>query len=52
MNDLNDKTVSPNKARAGRRVKGMTIVLALSTIAAVIILMLVFAGNAAAFYNG
>ncbi|WP_409432263.1 hypothetical protein ACJ3XI_08570 [Litorimonas sp. RW-G-Af-16] len=44
MNNEPDKTIDEVEAKGGRRVKGMTSVLALSTLAAVIggILILVF----------
>lgn len=47
MPNSKPQKLQTDKVRGGRTVKGMTIVLSLSTLAAVILMMIVFAGNAA-----
>lgn len=47
MTNSNQKTINEIDAKGGRRVKGMTAVLAISTISAAIILLSIFAFTAA-----
>ncbi len=45
MNNNPSNKIAERDAKAGRRVKGMTTVLVVSTVAAVIVVMAVFALN-------
>lgn len=46
MNNNIDKKIPERDAKAGRRVKGMTTVLLISTVAAIIVVMMTLASNA------